>query len=53
MKTKPTKPIWWAAMLLLLSSALPLTANAYDIMVDGLYYNFNSDGISFLKKRNI
>ena len=32
--SKLFKPIWLAAMLLLLS-ALPFTASAYDFMVDG------------------
>ena len=45
MKTKLLKPIWLAAMLLLLSS-VSLTATAYDFMVDGLCYNKNSDGTS-------
>lgn len=37
------KPIWLAAMLLLLSS-VPLTATAYDFMVDGLCYNMATSG---------
>ena len=37
MKTKLLKPIWLAAMLLLLSS-VPLTANAHDFEVGGIYY---------------
>ena len=41
---KLIKPIWLAAMLLL--SSVPLTANAYDFMVDGIPYNINGDSTS-------
>ena len=40
---KHSSPFKWFLLTVLLS-ALPLTATAYDFMVDGLCYNYNSDG---------
>ena len=43
--SKPLKTLWLTAILLLLNS-VPLTANAYDFMVEGIAYDKNSDGTS-------
>ena len=42
---KHSSPFKWFLLTVLLS-ALPLTATAYDFMVDDLAYNVNSDGES-------